>query len=138
MMRALAAAAALALPLAWAADVPAPKPKAVAPGAVEWKASGSLPPGAEYHLMYEDPKTHAISALVRMPRGYSIPAHSHTYDELIVVLKGRLVLGFGERKETVVPGGYVVIPGGSSFTLKAEGFGGVEFVASFNGPFDMK
>ena len=105
---------------------------------IEWKASGSLPPGAEYHLMYEDAKTHAIQTLVRFPRGYTLPPHSHSHDELMLVLKGRLVLGFGERKETVGPGGYALIPAGTVFTLKAEGFGGVELMASFSGPFDMK
>ena len=135
-MKLLALSALLLLPAARAADAPGPLIKE--PGTIDWKASGSLPPGAEYHLMYEDSKTHAVQTLVRFPRGYTLPPHSHSADELMLVLKGRLVLGFGERKETVGPGGYALIPAGTVFTLKAEGFGGVEFMASFNGPFDMK
>ena len=105
---------------------------------VDWKASGSLPPGAEYHLIYEDPKTHAVQTLVRLPRGYSLPAHAHSADETILVLKGKLILEFAGKRETLTSGGYAVIPSGTSFKLKAAGFGGTDFLAAFNGPFDMK
>ena len=121
---------------AWAADAAAPVVKAS--GDIDFHASGSLPPGAEYHLIYEEPKTHAVELVVRMPKGYSLPAHRHTYDETMYVIKGKLVLGFGERTQTVSAGGYAVIPAGTVFTMKVEGFSGAEFIASFNGPFDAK
>lgn len=105
---------------------------------VDWKASGSLPPGAEYHLLYEDPKTHAVQTMVRFPKGYGLPPHSHTADETILVLKGKLVLELAGKTETLGAGGYAVIPAGTTFSLKAAGFGGADFLAAFNGPFDMK
>jgi len=105
---------------------------------VDWKASGSLPPGAEYHLVYEDPKTHAVQTLVRFPKGYGLPAHSHSTDETILVLKGKLVLEVGGKSETLTAGGYATLPAGTSFSLRATGFGAAEFLAAFNGPFDMK
>jgi quercetin dioxygenase-like cupin family protein len=129
---------ALAAVLGWAADAPAPAPVVKSAGDVDWHASGSLPPGAEYHLIYEDAKTHGVQTIVRMPKGYALPPHRHTYDETIVVLKGKVVLGFGARTETVGVGGYAVIPAETPFTMKIEGFGGAVFVASFNGPFDAK
>ncbi|MFI5361112.1 MAG: cupin domain-containing protein [Elusimicrobiota bacterium] len=136
-MKALATVAGLVLvPLCWAADAPAPVVKAAAD--VDFHASGSLPPGAEYHLIYEEPTTHAVELIVRMPRGYSLPSHRHTYDETMYVVKGKIVLGFGDRTQTVAPGGYAVVPGGTAFTMKIEGFGGAEFIAAFNGPFDAK
>lgn len=116
----------------------APGPIVRASRDIEWKASGSLPPGAEYHLLYEDPSTHAVQTLVRLPRGYVLPAHSHSQDETIFVLKGKLVLDFGSRREKVSAGGYVVIPRGSIFALRSAGFGGAQFLAAFSGPFDMK
>ncbi|OGS01623.1 MAG: hypothetical protein A2V88_14390 [Elusimicrobia bacterium RBG_16_66_12] len=131
----LAAAASLAA-LTWAAGDAGPVVRAA--GDVEWKASGSLPPGAEYHLLYEDPATHAVQTLVRMPKGYVLPAHSHSQDETILVLRGKLLLEFGERKETVSSGGYAVVPRGTVFALRAAGFGGAQFLAAFSGPFDMK
>lgn len=44
------------------------------------------------------------------PRGYELPRHSHSHDETIIVLRGKLVLDFG----------------------------GAQFIASFAAPFDMK
>jgi quercetin dioxygenase-like cupin family protein len=120
----------------WAADAPSPVVKA--PGDIDFRASGSLPPGAEYHLIYEEPKTHAVELIVRMPKGYSLPPHSHSYDETIYVTKGKLVLGFGAQARTVGPGGYAMVPAGTVFTMRVEGFGGAQFIAAFNGPFDAK
>ncbi len=132
------AALALLPPFARAADAPAPAPVVMSSGDVDWHASGSLPPGAEYHLIYEDPKTHAVQTIARMPNGYVLPLHRHSADETLFVLKGRVILGFGSRTETVKPGGYAVIPAGTAFTMKIEGFGGAQFLAAFNGPFDAK
>lgn len=134
-----------ALPLAvvavlasWALAQNAAAPVVKPASAIDWKASGSLPPGAEYHLIYEDPKTHAVQTLVRFPRGYGLPLHSHTADETILVLKGKLVIEIAGKSETLAAGGYAAIPGGTVFALKAAGFGAAEFLAAFNGPFDMK
>ena len=121
-----------------AADAAAPAPLAKSARDIDWHASGSLPPGTEYHLLYEDAKTHAVELLVRMPDGYALPAHSHAHDETIYVVKGRLVLGFGARTETVAAGGYAVIPAGTVFTMKVAAFGGAQLVAAFNGPFDIR
>lgn len=136
MRRLLPFAFALAALPALSADAPGPTIKAA--GDLDWHASGSLPPGAEYHLIYEEPKTHAVQLLVRMPRGYFLPAHTHSFDESLFVVKGKVVLGFGDRAETVAVGGTAVIPAGTPFTMKIEGFGGAQFVAAFNGPFDAK
>jgi quercetin dioxygenase-like cupin family protein len=129
-------ALALLPPSGRAADAPAPIVKAS--GDIDFHASGSLPPGAEYHLIYEEPTTHAVELVVRMPKGYALPAHRHTFDETMYVIKGKLVLGFGAQTQTVAAGGYAVIPAGTVFTMKVEGFSGTEFIAAFNGPFDLK
>jgi quercetin dioxygenase-like cupin family protein len=129
-------AIALLSPCVIAADAPAPIVKAA--GDIDFHASGSLPPGAEYHLIYEEPTTHAVQLIVRMPKGYVLPAHRHTFDETMYVLKGKLILGFGDRTQTIATGGYAMIPAGTVFTMKVEGFSGTEFIAAFNGPFDAK
>ena len=121
------------------ADVIVPPAAIVkSPDMIDFHASGSLPPGAEYHLMYEDKTSHAVTTLVRMPRGYFLPAHSHSFDELIFVQKGKLILGIGGQEKTLDAGGYAVIPAGTDFTMKAAGFSGAQFIASLNGPFDIK
>ena len=132
----LPAAALMAATLAWAADAPAPVVRTA--GEVDWHASGDLPPGAEYHLMYEDPRTHAVQTLVRMPSGYALPPHTHSADETILVLKGRLELTVGGRTTSLGAGGYATIPAGAPLAFKARGFGGVQFMAAFAGPYDAK
>jgi quercetin dioxygenase-like cupin family protein len=133
---ALAASVLLCAATCLAADAPAPVVKSA--GEIDFHASGSLPPGAEYHLIYEEPTTHAVQTLVKMPRGYALPVHRHSYDETIFVIKGKIVLGFAAGERTVAAGGYAVVPAETPFSMKIEGFGGAEFVAAFNGPFDAK
>jgi len=135
-LAAISSCLALLAVLGTAGDAPAPVVRSS--GDIEWKASGSLPPGAEYHLIYEDPASHAVQTLIRMPKGYVLPPHSHSHDETILVLKGKLVLEFGARRETLSAGGYAVVPAGTVFSLRAAGFGGVQFLAAFSGPYDMK
>jgi len=135
---ALAGSVLLLAAIGRAADAPAPAPTVKAAGEIDFHASGSLPPGAEYHLIYEDPKTHAVQTVVKMPKGYVLPLHRHSYDETIFVIKGKVVLGFGDGEKTVAPGGYAVVPAETPFSMKIEGFGGAEFIAAFNGPFDAK
>ncbi len=130
--------AVVAVLASWALAQNAVSPVVKTASKVDWKASGSLPPGAEYHLVYEDPKTHAVQTMVRFPKGYGLPPHSHTADETILVLKGKLVLELAGKNETLTAGGYAVLPAGTVFSLKAAGFGGADFLAAFNGPFDMK
>lgn len=124
--------------LASAADAPEPGPVLKSAGDIDFHASGSLPPGAEYHLIYEDKTTRGVQTIVRMPRGYSLPAHSHTASETIYVVKGKLALGFSGKVTTLSAGGYAVIPAGVEFTMAAEGFGGAQFLALFDKPFDVK
>lgn len=131
----LAVAAVLA---SWALAQNAAAPVSKNAAQIDWKASGSLPPGAEYHLIYEDPKTHAVQTLVRFPKGYGLPPHSHSADETIVVLKGKLVLEIGGKSETLSAGGYAMLPAGTVFSIRTAGYGGADFLAAFNGPFDMK
>lgn len=130
--------AVVAVLASWALAQNAEAPVVKSASKIDWKASGSLPPGAEYHLIYEDPKTHAVQTLVRFPKGYGLPEHSHSADETILVLKGKLVIEFAGKSETLTSGGYAVFPAGTAFSLKAAGFGGADFLAAFNGPFDMK
>ena len=105
---------------------------------IDWKASGSLPPGAEYHLVSEDPATHAVATLVRFPASYGLPPHSHTHDELILVIKGKLSVTINNEETILEPGAYAKIPGGLMHSLKTKSWGACEFFVSMDGPFDLK
>ncbi|MBI3552327.1 MAG: cupin domain-containing protein [Elusimicrobia bacterium] len=106
------------------------------PEEIQWKVSGSLPPGAEYHLVYEDPVTHAVQTLVRFPSGYTLPPHFHTHDETILVIKGKLVVEQAGSPTTLGPESYAAIPSGLMHSLKAKS-ACVLFV-TVTGPYDVK
>jgi quercetin dioxygenase-like cupin family protein len=130
-------AALLLASLALPASAQAPAAVKVMPDSdITFSVSGSLPPGAEYHLVYEDPKTRAVQLLVRFPSGYELPAHAHSKDETLVVRKGKLVVTVDGKDATLTAGGYVVFPAGSMHSLRAKGK--CELLVALNGPFDVK
>jgi quercetin dioxygenase-like cupin family protein len=138
MRRVLLAASLLVSGLVSAQPAAAPGPVVRTGSEQRFAASGSLPPGAEYHLVWEDPVTHGVQALVRVPKGYFIPPHSHTRNETMLVTKGKLTLDFGATQSTLKAGDYALLPAGTAFSLKAEGWGETQFFIAFDGPYDSK
>ena len=104
----------------------------------DWRPPSNLPPGAEYHLVREDPATHGILALVRFPSGFAVPAHSHSCAETLVVLKGALEVTSGAQVRTLKAGDYVVLPAGTPHSLKVKGWGKAVFTATTDAPYDLK
>ena len=97
-----------------------------------------MPPTAEYHLIYEDPATHAVQTLVRLPANYSLPSHSHTHDETMLILKGKVAFEKDGHTTVLLAGSYAVVPAGMIHSLKTKGWGACEMLVSLNGPFDVK
>jgi len=122
--------------LAAAAQAPGSSARFKHADEIDWKVSGSLPPGAEYHLVYEDPTSHGVQTLVRFQSGYSLPPHSHSHDETLFIVKGKLVITIGGQDQTLGPGSYAVIPAGVMHALKAKG--SLTMLMSVNGPYDIK
>lgn len=131
--------AVLALAFVWAA-AQAPAPDAVfgSPAETDWRPPTHLPPGAEYHLVREDPASHGIQALVRFPSGYAVPEHAHSCAETLVVLKGRLEASSRGAVRTLTAGDYAVFPAGTPHSLKTKGWGKTVFLAATDGPYDFK
>lgn len=108
---------------------------------VEWKVSGSLPAGEashDYHLLYEDKATKGIQTYVRFDKNFFLPTHSHTHDEIIVVLKGKLLLELDGKETLLKPGSYAVVPGGVPHSMRNKGWGKMEMLVSWSGPVDFK
>lgn len=135
-----AALAVLLLPAAlWAAaQTPAGRAVFGSLGSGDWRPPTNLPPGAEYHLVREDPATNGITALVRFPSGYEVPLHTHSCSETFVLLKGRLEVREGGAARTLSAGDYAVLPAGTAHALKAKGWGKTVFVTTTDGPYDLK
>lgn len=108
---------------------------------LDWKVSGSLPSGMathEYHMISEDKVTHGILSLVRFSRGYVLPLHSHSQDETIFVLKGKIALKVEGRTEILKKGAYTLIGAGTAHALENVGWNSCEILVSFAGPVDFK
>lgn len=71
------------------------------PQDITWgNAPASLPPGAQAATLYGDPAKEGPFALrLKLPRGYSIPPHTHGKPEIVTVISGTLRLGMGEAAD---------------------------------------
>ena len=105
---------------------------------MDWKPSTNLPPGAEYHLVREDPVTRGIQAVVKFPSGYSIPPHAHESDETLVVLKGKLKVRVGTVEKTLGPSDYALLPAGVQHELAVKNWGAAWVLVTTSGPFSLK
>ncbi|MBI2363172.1 MAG: cupin domain-containing protein [Elusimicrobia bacterium] len=133
-----AVVAALTLALsAGAAQAPGPA-RLASPKESDWRPPSNLPPGAEYVLIAEDPVSHGIQALVRFPSGYSVPAHSHSCTETLVVMSGKLAVGLGTETRILKAGDYAVFPPGAEHSLRTAGWRRAVFTATTDGAYDLR
>lgn len=100
-----------------AMDMPAPAPYRAE--AAEWApAPPVLPAGAEIAVLSGNPFAEGQFVLrLKFPAGYDVPAHIHSGDELITVIRGELNIGHGEKLDRdagtlLTAGGFVEIPAG--------------------------
>jgi quercetin dioxygenase-like cupin family protein len=71
--------------------------KVIAASDIVWKQGPpSLPPGAQFSVLYGDPAKEGPFAMrLKMPKGYAIPPHTHPKPEVVTLLSGTARLGFG-------------------------------------------
>jgi len=88
----------------------------VAPDDLKWNDVASLPPGAKIAVL-EGKMNEAgpITARLRFPANYRVPAHFHAAVERVTVLSGTMNFGMGDKldakKTTAVgPGGFLIMP----------------------------
>ena len=88
----------------------------VAPNDLKWNDVASLPPGAKIAVL-EGKMSEAgpITARLKFPANYKVPAHFHAAVERVTVLSGTLNFGMGDKldpkKTTAVgPGGFLIMP----------------------------
>jgi quercetin dioxygenase-like cupin family protein len=97
------------------------------PADMKWADLPSLPPGAKISVI-EGPLSEArpITARIRFPANYRLPAHHHPVIEHVTVLSGTFHMGMGEtfdQKKTtaLTPGGFAVMqPGTPHFAWTTE------------------
>lgn len=68
---------------------------------IKWvPAPASIPPGAQAAVLYGDPTKDGLFVLrLKLPKGYRIPPHSHSGNEIVTVISGTFQLGSGETAD---------------------------------------
>ena len=97
------------------------------PPELKWTAIPSLPPGAQIAVM-EGPLNEAqpLTARIRFPANYRLPAHTHPVIEHVTVLSGTFHMGTGDKLDTsktkaLTAGGFAIMqPGTPHFAWTAE------------------
>jgi quercetin dioxygenase-like cupin family protein len=73
----------------------------LAADAIAWvEAPASLPPGAKSALLYGDPSKPDLFVLrIWFPKGYKLAPHIHPRDEVVTVISGQFLMGYGEKAD---------------------------------------
>lgn len=114
---------------------PSPEPAVVSahvmltPKDIQWvDAPPSLPAGAKFAVIEGDPKVAGalVTFRLKVPNGWSIPAHFHPADEHVTVIKGSFNMGMGDKldKKAVKPfpaGSFMIMPKGERHFAVAKG-----------------
>jgi quercetin dioxygenase-like cupin family protein len=95
----------------------------------EWKPVPSLPKGAQMVVLEGEPpfpEGKAFSFLLKFPKDYKIPPHTHLVTERVTVLSGALHFGHGEKfdktkTKEMKAGGLVLIPAGHTHFVHTKG-----------------
>jgi len=80
-----------------------------------WVDTPLLPPGAKVAILYGDPVKpgELFIQRVKFPANYTIPVHTHAYDETVTLISGKLNLGEGsefskDKTRLLLPGAFVI------------------------------
>src|SRR5712692_2616079 len=86
----------------------------VTPSDLKWEDAESLPPGAKVTVI-EGPMNEAVpvTARIKLPANYNVPAHWHPGVERVTVLSGTINYGMGDKldpqKTTALGAGSVIV-----------------------------
>jgi quercetin dioxygenase-like cupin family protein len=97
------------------------------PNSLNWVAGTGPNKGSTSAVLTGDPnKTGFAIIRVKMPNGYSNPAHYHAHPEYITVLQGTLLFGTGDKIDkskahTFPAGSFINVPAGLHHWSMAKG-----------------
>jgi quercetin dioxygenase-like cupin family protein len=99
----------------------------VAPAELKWGPVGSLPAGAQIAVL-EGPldKAGPITARIKFPANYRLPAHTHPVIEHVTVISGTFHMGKGDKLDMgktkpLTPGAFAIMqPGTQHFAWTKE------------------
>jgi anti-sigma factor ChrR (cupin superfamily) len=123
----------------------APKPDAtrlvVMPAAdMKWTDLDPGAPGVKVADLWGTHAKDAFGALFKVPAGFAVPLHTHTYDMKVVIVSGTYVQApEGKPEFRLGPGSYFMQPGGNyRHTTTCDKASDCVFFVESKGPFDLK
>jgi anti-sigma factor ChrR (cupin superfamily) len=126
-------------------ETSAPKPAAsqlvVIPASdMKWTDLGPGAPGVKVADLWGNHASGAFGAFLKLPAGFAVPLHTHTYDMKVVILSGTYIQApEGKPEFRLGPGSYFLQPGGNyRHTTTCDKASECVFLVESNGPFDLK
>ena len=117
--------------------------KIVTPQEVKWgPAPAELPAGAQAAVLLGDPGKEGLFVLrLKLPKGYRVPPHTHSVQEVVTVISGTFRLGMGEiadqsKAQPLPAGSFVALPPGMAHHVFIDENTVIQI--STNGPWDLK
>lgn len=97
-------------------------------------------PGVKVAKLWGDPAKGAFGAFFKLPAGFAVPLHTHTYDIKVVIVSGTYIqVPEGKPEFRIGPGSYFMQPGGDyRHTTACDTTSECVFLAESNGKFDLK
>ncbi|WP_411287948.1 cupin domain-containing protein [Phenylobacterium sp.] len=127
---------AVGAPAAVAAD--SPLSIAVDDAALKWGACPAIfPTGCEIGVLHGDPAKPNADVFLRVRGGQTLPAHTHSSAERMVLVSGRLKVKYrGAAEAVLTPGMYAFGPAGLPHSAACVGAGPCTLFIAFEGPID--
>jgi len=96
-----------------------------------------FPPGCKIAVLHGNPAEPGADVFLRVPAGYTIPAHSHTSAERMVLVSGQLDVTYaGHPTASLKRGDYAYGPAALPHTAHCNGVEACTLFIAFNGAVD--
>jgi quercetin dioxygenase-like cupin family protein len=96
-----------------------------------------FPPGCKIAVLHGNPAEPGADVFLRVPAGYTIPAHSHTSAERMVLVSGQLDVTYAGHPTTRLKrGDYAYGPAALPHTAHCNGVESCTLFIAFNGAVD--
>lgn len=106
--------------------------------ALEWGPCPAIfPTGCEITVLHGDPSKPNADVFLRIPGGYSLPAHSHTSAERMILVEGQLTVKYkGAAAVVLTAGQYAFGPAGLPHDGRCTSRTRCTLFIAFEGPVD--
>ena len=106
--------------------------------ALQWGPCPAIfPKGCQIAVLNGDPSKPNADVFLRVPGGYTIPAHSHTSAERMILVEGKLTIRYKGAAATVLtPGQYAYGPASLPHEGRCAGAKSCTLFIAFEGPVD--